>query len=116
MSGAPKEVIIRTDQGRVVARMNLKDAALDGHCEWYDGAGELIFYGFFKDGAPFAGTFPNWTKFFSGPGAGGPYDPAVYCRDWVTFFETSFASEPPKYELVLEAYYGGREYTRRPAG
>ena len=114
MSGKSQEVIIRTEQGRAVARINLKGAALHGHCEWYDGAGDLIAYGFFKDGAPFTGTFPNWTKFFSSPGAEDPYDPAVYCRDWVTFFEMSFASSPPNYESVLEAYYKGREYTPAP--
>lgn len=107
MAETAKEIIVKTEGGEIVARMNLKDAVLHGHCEWYDGLGNLVACGFFKNGAPFTGTFLNWTKFFGHIRKEDPYDPKVYCRDWVTIFESGFDSEPPKYEMVIEAYSKG---------
>ena len=114
MAGTTKEVVIETERGAVVARMNLRDAALHGHCEWYDGRGDLVAYGFFQDGAPLTGTFLNWAKFLPGLSKEAPYDPAAYCRDQVTIFEACFLSEFPKYELVTEAYSKGRRIDRTP--
>jgi len=109
MARTTRKLIIKTEMGEVVARINLKGAQLHGHCEWFDGRGNLITYGFFKDGAPFAGTFLNWAKFLGQLSKENPYDFAAYCQDWVTIFEACFASEPPKYEMVIEAYYQGTE-------
>ncbi len=109
MSARANEIVIERERGEVVARMNLKDAVLDGHCEWYDGWGNLIACGSFKDGVPFTGIFLNWTNFFGHLRKEDPYDPTVYCQDWITMFESSFDSEPPKYELVLEAHYKGQK-------
>ena len=107
-----EEIVIKAESGALVARLNLKDAVLDGHCEWFDGRGDAIAYGLFKNGIPFSGTFLNWTKYFSHLAGGTPYDPKTYCQDWVTMFESCFDSEPPKYELVLEAYFKEQEYSR----
>ena len=111
MAETAKEVVIKTETGEVVARMNLKDAALHSHCEWYDGWGNLVAYGSFKNGIPFTGTFLNWTKFFNELPKEDPYDPAIYCKDWVTIFEACFASEPPKYEMVIETYCKEQKYS-----
>jgi hypothetical protein len=110
MAETAKEVVIKTERGEVVARINLEDAVLHGHCEWYDGWGNLIAYGFFKNGTPFTGTFLNWTKFFGDLRKEDPYDAKAYCKDWVTVFEACFRSESPKYEMVIEAYCKEQEY------
>jgi hypothetical protein len=52
MEATTKELVIKTAAGETVGRVNLKEGVLDGHCAWYDGRGELVAYGFFKDGAP----------------------------------------------------------------
>ena len=89
MADTTNEIVIKTAQGTVVARINSKDATLDGHCEWYDTWSNLIAYGFFTNGAPFTGIFLNWAKFF-GLHQEDPYDPKLYCQDWVTLFEVLF--------------------------
>ena len=109
MAKITKDVVIKTDRGDVVARMNLKDAVLDEHCEWYDGLGNLVAYGFFNNGAPLTGTFLNWANFFSDFPQEDPFEGELYCQDWVTIFEASFLSESPKYELVTESYSNGRK-------
>lgn len=107
MAEKTKEIVIKTTMQDIVARMNLKDTLLHGHCEWYDLRGNLVAYGFFKDGAPLAGTFLNWANFLGELPKENPYDAALYCQDWVTIFEACFASEPPNYKMVIEAYYNG---------
>ena len=107
MAEPAKEVIIETEKGEIVARMTLKDAVLHGNCEWYDGWGNLVAYGFFKSGVPLTGTFLNWAKFFGDLSKENPYDAPAYCKNWVTIFEAGFDSEPPKYEMVIEAYCKG---------
>jgi len=107
MTETAKEVVVKSKTGEVVGRMNLENGVLHGHCEWYDGWGNLVACGYFKNGAPFAGTFLNWTKFFGHVRQEEPYDPTVYCQDWVTIFESGFDSEPPKYDKVIEAYSRG---------
>ena len=109
MAGTTKQVVIKTEMGEVVARISIKGILLHGHCEWFDGRGNLIAYGFFKDSTPFTGTFLNWAKFLGQLSKENPYASAVYCRDWVTIFEACFASEPPKYEMVIEVYYKGTQ-------
>lgn len=91
----------------IVARLCVRDRVLHGHSEWYDLRGNLVAYGFFRDGIPIAGTFLNWANFFSQLSRENPYDTASYCQDWITVFEAHFASEPPSYRLVLEAYHNG---------
>ena len=108
------EIVIRSENGEVVARMNLKDNVLHGHCEWYDLSGNLVAYGFFKSGLPFTGIFLNWAKFFGDLSKDNAYDPAAYCKDWITRFEGVFDSEPPNYELVVEAYSGGKSVLQDP--
>jgi hypothetical protein len=107
MAGTTKEIVIKTKMEEVVARVNVKDAVLHGHSEWYDGRGNLIVYGFFEDGHPLTGTFLNWAKFLTQFNKENPYDAALYCQDWVTIFEACFLSELPKYEMVVEAFYKG---------
>jgi hypothetical protein len=114
MTRPAEELVIKTADGEVVARLNAKGAALHGHCEWYDLRGDLVAYGFFKDGAPFTGTFLNWAKFFGDLSKEEPYEVTAYCRDWVTIFEASFRSESPKYEMVLEAYRKGQPLPHAP--
>jgi len=116
MEATTKELVIKTGAGETVGRVNLKEGVLDGHCEWYDGRGELVAYGFFKDGAPFTGTFLNWWKFFPEPHEADPYEATTYAQDWVTQFESFFRSERPKYEMILEVYYRGRAYTPTTTG
>ena len=108
MEETTREIVIKNDTGQIVARVNLRDAVLHGHCEWRDGRDNLVAYGFFKDGAPLTGTFLNWSRFLNQIPKSNPYDATLYCQDWVTVFEISFASEPPKYEMVIEAFYKGR--------
>jgi hypothetical protein len=102
-----KTIVISSERGEVVTRVDMTGAVLHGHCEWYDGESNLVAYGFFKSGVPFTGTFLNWAKFFDEFSKDNPYDPAAYCKDWVTIFEAGFDSEPPKYEMVIEAYWRG---------
>src|SRR6266705_275734 len=101
MTGITREMAIKSDSGESVSRMNLRDSVLEGRCEWYDGWNNLVSYGVFRDGIPFTGTFLNWTRFFGHLRQEHPYDPTVYCQDWITIFEAGFDSEPPKYEMVL---------------
>lgn len=108
MAGITKEIVIKNKLGEIVARINVRDNVLHGHCEWYDGSGNLIAYGFFMNGAPFTGTFLNWTNFLTQLRKENPYDVAVYCQDWVSVFEACFRSELPKYEMVIEAYFNGK--------
>jgi hypothetical protein len=116
MDATTKELVIKTEVGAVVARINMKGAVLEGHCEWRDGSGDLVAYGFFKDGSPFTGTFLNWSKFFPEPNKAHPYEATTYAQDWVTKFEMVFRSERPKYDMLLEAYYRGRAYTPTTTG
>jgi hypothetical protein len=104
-----RERVVKTAQGELVGRMNLRDAALQGVCEWYDGHGDLVAFGIFENGAPYTGTFLNWSKHFSGFGSDAPFDPAVYCQNWVTLFEAGYLSESPKYQTVIEAYSRGKK-------
>jgi hypothetical protein len=103
-----EEIIVRTDGGTVVARMNFAHTGLDGHCEWFDLGGNLVAYGQFKDGAPYTGTFLAWNRHFCHLFTSAPYDRETYCRDWITLFEAGFDSEPPAYDQVVEAYCKGR--------
>jgi len=103
-----KEVVVQTSAGAIVARMNLEAGVLDGHCEWYDGWGNLVAYGVFKSGLPFTGTFLNWSRFFDDPTNIDPYNANDYCNDWVTIFEAGFDSEPPNYERVIEVFWKGQ--------
>lgn len=103
-----KEIIVQTSAGAIVARMNLEAGVLHGHCEWYDGWGNLVAYGFFHNGLPFTGTFLNWSRFFDDAATQDPYDANNYGKDWVTIFEAGFDSEPPNYERVIEAYWKGQ--------
>ena len=59
MVESTKEIAMNNKLEKIVARINVKDTVLHGHCEWYDGRGNLIAYGFFKNGVPFTGTFLN---------------------------------------------------------
>jgi hypothetical protein len=102
------EIVVRTSAGAIVARMNLEASVLHGHCEWYDGWGNLVAYGVFQSGLPFTGTFLNWSRFFDDPANQDPYDANNYCKDWVTIFEAGFDSEPPHYERLLEVYCKGQ--------
>ena len=103
-----REIVIRSDIGDVVARINLDGGVLHGHCEWYDGWGNLVAYGVFKSGLPFTGTFLNWSRFFDDPANIDPYNANDYCNDWVTIFEAGFDSEPPNYERVIEVFWKGQ--------
>jgi len=107
MSKKINNILIKNKQNELVALINVKDTVLHGHCEWYDKRGNLIAYGFFKNGAPFTGTFLNWTNFFTELRKENPYDAIVYCQDWVSKFEACFLSELPNYAMVIEAYYNG---------
>lgn len=109
MTGLTKEMVIRNKSGGIVSRMNVIENKLHGHCEWYDGKGDLIAYGIFKDGIPFTGTFLNWAKFLTELDKEYPYNVENYCKDWVTIFETHFLSEQPKYELILEAFFNNEK-------
>jgi len=102
-----REIIIRNNREELVARINTRDSLLHGHCEWYDGYGKLMAYGFFDNGVPFSGTFLNWGKFFAEFSKENPFEAALYSKDWVFLFEACFRSEAPKYEKVIEAYYKG---------
>jgi len=109
VAGTTKEIVIRSGGGEVVARMNLEAGVLHGPCEWYDGWGNLVAFGFFKSGVPFTGTFLNWSKFMDDLSNENSYDPQTYCKDWVRIFEAGFDSELPRYERVLEAYCKGQK-------
>ena len=112
-----KEVVIKSEWGSVVARLNLEEGVLNGHCEWYDGRGNLVAYGFFKSGVPLTGTFLNWARFFSDDlSEANAYDPPTYCKDWVTNFESTYDSEPPHYERIVEAYVKGMRVCPPSAG
>ncbi len=109
MAGTTNELVITSDGGPVVARINFDEGVLHGHCEWYDLSDNLVAYGFFKSGVPFTGVFLNWAKFFGEFDKDKAYDAQTYCQDWVTRFESVFDSELPKYEILVEAYSGGRQ-------
>lgn len=109
MSENNEERIITTAGGRMVANITMKDHVPDGACEWYDPGGNLIVYGYFKKGIPFAGTFLNWAGFSPEISKDKPYDPAVYCRDWITLFEAGYDSEIPDYTNLIEVYSSGKK-------
>ena len=115
MAETTREIVLEKKKGEVVARISHRGSVLDGHCEWYDGRGDLVAYGFFKNGAPLTGTFLNWANFFP-DSKEGPYDATAYCQDWITTFESCFRSESPKYDLVIEAYCNGRKILPLSAG
>lgn len=115
MAETTREIVIERQNGEVVARISRQDSLLHGHCEWYDGWGDLVAYGFFRNGAPLTGTFLNWANFFH-DSTEDPYDATAYCQDWITTFESCFRSESPKYELVMEAYCNGRKIQPLPMG
>jgi hypothetical protein len=112
MAGKSEERIIQDQNGKTVAVMQLKNGVLDGKCEWFNGKGELVVYGFFKEGKPWAGTFLNWTLFMQGQNIKNPYDVAIHCRDWISLFEASFDSEIPHYEKLIEVYSIGKRLKR----
>jgi hypothetical protein len=107
MAGTSREMVVKTPLGETVARIGMKDKVLHGHCEWYDLRGNMVAYGFFRDGVPIAGTFLNWANVLGQLDKATPYDAAAYCQDWVTVFEAHYASQPPDYTLVAEAYCNG---------
>lgn len=107
MDETTREIVIRNDREEVVARMQVRNGVLHGHCEWYNGLHRLVSYGHFEDGSPYTGTFLNWSKFFSGLHEDNPFDLEAYCRELISVFEASFLSERPTYEIVIEAYYQG---------
>lgn len=100
-------MIIRNKRNELVAKAETKEGVLHGHCEWHNGIGSVISYGLFDDGSPMSGTFLNWAKYFPEFSKYDDYDPSIYCKDWITVFESGFLSESPKYEMVIEAYYNG---------
>ncbi|MEP6844389.1 MAG: hypothetical protein ABI861_00225 [Panacibacter sp.] len=102
------ELVITNSSGIIVAKMNVKNSVLDGHCEWRNGEGQLVAYGTFRNGIPYVGTFLNWSVFFAQLRA-NPYGIDQYPKDWITLFEESFLSESPKYNMVLESYYNGEK-------
>jgi hypothetical protein len=108
MASNSEEIVITSDGGQVVARMNSAAGVLHGHCEWFDLWGSLVAYGVFENGVPFTGTFLNWSRFFADTADPNPYDANQYCKDWVTIFEAGFDSESPNYERVIEVYCKGQ--------
>jgi hypothetical protein len=115
MKGGTETRVIKNRGNRTIAAMEIKDGLLDGKCEWYDGSGGLIAFGFFRKGEPWAGTFISWAPFFPPNATTKPYDIEYYCDDWVTIFESGFDSERPQYAKVLEVYSDGRQI-KKPAG
>ena len=111
VNGNSNTLIIKNSKGIVVAKISIKNAVLDGHCEWRNGEGELVAYGTFKKGMPYAGTFLNWSTFFSEL-KDNPYGLPLYAKDWITVFEESFLSESPTYYKLLEFYYKGEKISR----
>jgi hypothetical protein len=104
-----EEKIITNNEGRIIAKINYKGKVLNGTCEWYDAIGNLIVYGFFKNGVPFSGTFLNWSH-FSQISKDKPYDPINYCKDWVTIFEAAYDSVDPDYGSLIEVYVRGEKF------
>lgn len=102
-------MVIKNKNDEIVARVGIRDGVLHGHCEWYDGCGKLVAYGLFNSGSPIVGTFLNWARYFSEPDKNSDYAREIYCKDWITVFESGFLSETPKYEMVIEAYYNGQK-------
>ena len=107
MSKKSNNILIRNKRNELVAQVGIKNEVLHGHCEWHSGTGHLVAYGLFYDGSPNAGTFLNWAKHFPEFAKYSNYDPEIYCKDWITIFESGFLSEFPKYEMVIEAYCNG---------
>lgn len=107
MADITREIIIKNKMEDIVGRINVKNTILHGHCEWYDGRGNLVAYGYFNHGVPFTGTFLNWTNFLTELPMEKAFDVEMYCQDWVSRFESYFRSESPKYEIVIETYYIG---------
>ncbi|NOU16598.1 MAG: hypothetical protein HOO91_03445 [Bacteroidales bacterium] len=102
-----KNIIIKNKRNETVGIMGIENGVLHGPCEWYNGQGKLISYGLFNEGYPIAGTFLNWANFSPISDKSNKYDLTFYCTDWITIFESSFLSESPKYEKLIEAYYNG---------
>ncbi len=105
-----EEKIIINEEGRIIAKININGKVLNGTCEWYDANGNLIVYGFFKNGIPFSGTFLNWSDFSAQISKNNPYDPITYCRDWITLFEASYDSDVPDYKSLIEVYSRGEKF------
>ncbi|RPH32885.1 MAG: hypothetical protein EHM93_07515 [Bacteroidales bacterium] len=102
-----KNIIVRNKRNETVGLIGIEDGVLHGHCEWYNSKGKLISYGLFKKGYPFTGTFLNWSNFLPISNKNNKYDQEFYCKDWITIYESSFLSESPKYEKIIEAYCNG---------
>jgi len=114
MEETAKEISVQTADGRVVARMNLRNGVLHGLCEWFDGCGNRVARGTFADGVPVTGTFLDWNRFFPGSCGQDPFAPETYGQDWVTKFEASFLSQSPDYGLVSERYRDGQRIAPAP--
>lgn len=105
---ADKTVIRNADGERIVAIMDIADNMLNGTCVWYNGNGDPIAYGLFRQGVPWAGTFINWSTAFGEINKEDPYAVEAYCKDWVSIYEAGFDSISPTYRNLIEAYENGR--------
>jgi len=99
--------IINTDSGEKIAEMEVLNDQLHGMCTWYNLNGVVVAKGEFKNGKPWNGQILNWNKFTSNK-IEQPWGTEFYCRDWITFFEISFASVMPDYNMVREVYQNGK--------
>lgn len=102
------ELIVKGESGNIVARMSVRDGELNGQCRWFDGAGELVAVGFFKQGRPWSGTFLNWSSFLPGDEGSPTYSQQRHGRDWITLYESTFDSVAPDYQPIIEAYCKGK--------
>jgi hypothetical protein len=101
-----EELIVKNDHGKTVMRGYMLNGKMEGVCVWYDGAGQTVSEGTFKEGKPHDGTFLDWSLFF-GEEITEPYVPSVYAKDWVTPFESSFLSQQVDYSKVRVTYENG---------
>ena len=102
------KLIIKDESGKIVAEMSLQNGELNGLCKWFDGTGELVAVGLFKEGQPWSGTFLNWSLFFPSEQGSPIYSLEQHGRDWITLYESQFDSEEPDYEPVVESYCRGK--------
>jgi acyl-CoA thioesterase I len=106
-SASLEEKTIQSVNGRRIAIYHLQNNVLEGSFEWFNGQGESIANGIYKNGLPWSGTFLNWSVVFGEFDKENVWEIKLYCRDWVTLFEGGYDSAIPDYGRVMEGFEVG---------
>lgn len=103
------KIEVRNEQGIIVLKGFIVDETkMDGECSWFNGKGQKVTQGTFKDGEPWEGTFLDWSLFIDNWKGNNPFEATEYAKDWVTIYEASFLSRKIDYSPVIVSYKNGK--------